>query len=810
MKKLLVLLSVCFFVLSSSAWSQPNYLIRIDQVDQLTIDKIKNTEIEVYAKTTNFWIAGANKKDLEFLSKEGVTFQILDQEADVGEYYLVWSKPSEVIQPQLPKIKTKSKVLITDENVAIVKGNPKKIEELALLGFSLKKIQKKPLPLESKTYVSSYLESLSPEYDPFIDSIVNRVDQAQLLSWIDDLSGEDTVLIGGFEDSIKTRYSYSDGVFKAAHYLKERFEEMGLSAEFDTFQIGGFGAYLLDVVCSPDGQKAWSVSYWGGILKTVNGGDYWSLVAGSESLYLWDICRVDDDTLWSVGDYGFIIRSTDGGDTWENKSKPEFINLAFRGSYFEDAHAGWVVGDEGKVLFTVDGGENWTQQEQVVSGRLYGIDFVDPYRGWVVGSSGTILHTTNRGTNWSSQSSGTLNHFRGVDFVDSLNGWAVGDGGWVVYTTDGGTNWNQKDLFTSTTLNNIVFPDSLHGWMVGFDGSVFHTSDLGANWVSQPSNAYYLYGVDFIDSLTGYATGYYEIIKTTDGGQSWFSQYENVEPETLLNVVATIDGLIYPGREFLITGHYDDVSEDPYNWAPGADDNASGTVSLLTSASILKEYYLVNTVKFVAFAGEEQGLLGSAAYAEEAYNRGDTILGVVNFDMIAYDGNGDDIIEVHCGYPSENQALADIFISTISDYGLNLISQKITGGATDRSDHASFWDYNFPAILGIEDFDDFNPHYHSTDDRVFAFDTAYYVDFTKAAVASISILANPFIIGDANGDGKIDLGDVIYIANYLLKGGPEPDPPISADVNCDDKVDLADVIYLANYLLKGGPAPCTR
>lgn len=810
MKKLLIFLSVCFFVFSGSAWAQPNYLIRIDRIDQPTIDQIKKTEIEVYAKTANFWIAGASERDLELLSKERITFQILDQEADVGEYYLVWSKPSEKIQPQLSTIKAKSRILAFDEDFAVVKGNPEKIEKLALSGFSLKRIQKKPLPLESKTYIPSYLESLSPAYDPFIDSIVNRVEQDMLLSWIDDLSGEDTVLIGGFEDSIKTRYSYSDGVFKAAHYLKERFEEMGLSAEFDTFQIGGFGAYLLDVVCSPDGQKAWSVSYWGGILKTVNGGDYWSLVAGSESLYLWDICYVDDTTLWAVGDYGIIIRSVDGGDSWQSKSKPEYSSLYFRGSYFEHADTGWVTGDEGKVLYTEDGGTSWTQQEFVVSQRLYSIDFVDSNRGWTVGSGGTILYTSNRGTNWSSQTSGTFASLRGVDFVDSLNGWAVGDGGWVVYTTDGGTNWNQKDLFTSTTLNNIVFPDSLHGWIVGFDGSVFHTSDLGANWVSQPSNAYYLYGVDFADSLTGYATGYYEIIKTTDGGQSWFSQYENVEPLELLNVVATIEGLIYPGREFLITGHYDDISEDAYNWAPGADDNASGTVSLLASASILKEFYLVNTVKFAAWAGEEQGLLGSAAYAEEAYNRGDTILGVVNFDMIAYDGNGDDIIEVHCGTPSENQALADLFIGVISDYGLSLSPQKITSGATDRSDHASFWDYNFPAILGIEDFDDFNAYYHTTGDRVSAFDTAYYVDFTKAAVASISILANPFIIGDANGDMKIDLSDVMYIALYKLKSGPAPDPLLSADVNCDDKVDLADAIYLANYKLKGGPAPCTR
>ncbi len=806
MKKLISFLGICWLVFCASAWAQPNYLIRIDQVSQVTVDQIKKTEIEVYAKTTDFWVAGAGKEDLEFLTKQGIAFQILDKEADIGQYYLVWSGPSEKIKSHLREIEAKCQVLVTDKNMALVKGNPKKIEKLASFGFELKKIHKRALPLEPQTYIPSYLQSLSPEYDPLIDSIVNKVDQTQLLSWIDDLSGEDTVLIGGVEDSIKTRYSYSNGIFKAADYLKENFEDMGLWAEFDTFHVAAFGGYLLDVACSPDGQKAWSVNYYGGILKTVNGGDFWSVVDGTDTLDLYDICRIDDDTLWCVGNGGIIVRSIDGGDTWEYKSKPEFSSVDFRGSYFEDALHGWVAGDQ-RILYTADGGANWIEQAQVPGIRLYAVDFVDPYRGWAVGEFGTILHTSDRGTNWNSQTSGTTAPLRSVDFVDRLHGWAVGDDGWAVYTLDGGVNWIRKTLPTSDNLNGVVFVDSLHGWMVGYDGSIFYTYDLGVNWISQSSGTYYLYGVGFADTLTGWATGYYEIIKTVNGGESWSSQWGNVEPLALFNVVAKIDGLVYPGREVLITGHYDDVSEIPSTWAPGADDNASGTVTLLAAASILKDYDLVNTVKFVAFAAEEQGLIGSAAYAEEAYNRGDTILGVLNFDMIAWEGNGDDVIEVHCGYPAENQALADLLIGAISDYGLSLSPQKITGGATDRSDHASFWDYNFAAILGIEDFDDFNPYYHSTGDRVSAFDTAYYVDFTKAAVAGISILGNPFIVGDANRDGSINIADALYLINYLFADGPAPDPQMAGDANCDGEVNSGDAVYLINYLFIDGPPP---
>ena len=64
-----------------------------------------------------------------------------------------------------------------------------------------------------------------------------------------------------------------------------------------------------------------------------------------------------------------------------------------------------------------------------------------------------------------------------------------------------------------------------------------------------------------------------------------------------------------------------------------------------------------------------------------------------------------------------------------------------------------------------------------------------------------------FFYGDANGDGIIDLGDVLYLINYLYKGGPAPDPLEAGDCNCDGVVDLGDVLYLISYLYKGGPPP---
>jgi hypothetical protein len=79
------------------------------------------------------------------------------------------------------------------------------------------------------------------------------------------------------------------------------------------------------------------------------------------------------------------------------------------------------------------------------------------------------------------------------------------------------------------------------------------------------------------------------------------------------------------------------------------------------------------------------------------------------------------------------------------------------------------------------------------------------------AVDTFNYTAPWYMRGDANGDWKISLADVIFLANYVLKGGASPDPLESGDVNCDGKISLADVICLANYLLLGhcNSFPCS-
>jgi len=61
--------------------------------------------------------------------------------------------------------------------------------------------------------------------------------------------------------------------------------------------------------------------------------------------------------------------------------------------------------------------------------------------------------------------------------------------------------------------------------------------------------------------------------------------------------------------------------------------------------------------------------------------------------------------------------------------------------------------------------------------------------------------------GDANADGSFTVADVVYLVNYLFKGGPVAKPYEAGEANCDGKVTVSDVVYLVNYLFKGGPVP---
>jgi len=111
------------------------------------------------------------------------------------------------------------------------------------------------------------------------------------------------------------------------------------------------------------------------------------------------------------------------------------------------------------------------------------------------------------------------------------------------------------------------------------------------------------------------------------------------KPTEIVNVIATLPGTdtASAGRIVLVTGHYDSRDSDNFDgtgFAPGANDDASGTAVSLECARVLSKYRFPATIMFLAVAGEEQGLYGSTHFAKEARAKGLNIQAVLNNDIV--------------------------------------------------------------------------------------------------------------------------------------------------------------------------------
>lgn len=64
-----------------------------------------------------------------------------------------------------------------------------------------------------------------------------------------------------------------------------------------------------------------------------------------------------------------------------------------------------------------------------------------------------------------------------------------------------------------------------------------------------------------------------------------------------------------------------------------------------------------------------------------------------------------------------------------------------------------------------------------------------------------------FVCGDANGDRRINVGDAVFLINYVFKSGAEPSPKCAGNANGDSSINVGDAVYLINHVFKGGPSP---
>ena len=178
------------------------------------------------------------------------------------------------------------------------------------------------------------------------------------------------------------------------------------------------------------------------------------------------------------------------------------------------------------------------------------------------------------------------------------------------------------------------------------------------------------------------------------------------------NVIATLSGKIYPNEYVVLGGHYDSWASSDF--APGADDNASGTSGVLEVARILSQQKFKRSIIFCAFSAEEYGLAGSDVFVGRCQQQGKNLLGYINMDMIAYHEEGttmhSDMIN-----PPGAQSLADFYMSVAGIYRPDFIFDQV---AVDEgnSDHAPFNNWGYQGIFPFEDDELCSPFIHTTGD----------------------------------------------------------------------------------------------
>jgi len=241
--------------------------------------------------------------------------------------------------------------------------------------------------------------------------------------------------------------------------------------------------------------------------------------------------------------------------------------------------------------------------------------------------------------------------------------------------------------------------------------------------------------------------------------------------KTLYNVEAELAG--QSPELVLVTAHLDstaaagqgyDAEKDP---APGADDDGSGVAAVLTIAECFAAMAAARpparTIRFVLFNAEEEGLVGSHAYARHQRTLNAPVVAVFQMDMIGYNKKDPRAWEIHAGFSrsaaveERSYRLAQRIAALVSTVSPDLPGPQLwrSNGiyqgdpAEDRSDHAAFQVRGYAACCSSEDLfvgplpafpeNEGNPKYHDKDDR--EVDVVYAADIARGVAAAAWTLA---------------------------------------------------------------------
>lgn len=271
----------------------------------------------------------------------------------------------------------------------------------------------------------------------------------------------------------------------------------------------------------------------GTILKTVDGGQNWFTIQGTNSFpsNFISVYFINENIGFASGENDYIFKTIDAGETWIQISDP---GIDIYGFHFLDENNGFASGEYGATYKTIDGGSSWNPiffQSGFVQGTsIYGIYFQDSNIGYITGLNGRIMKTINGGNTWVQYSiTGNLNE---IQFLNENIGY-TNSGRNFYKTLNSGNSWTYVGSIDSNiSIPRFTFINENIGFAISggtYGGQIFKTIDGGATWSFQRD--LFEYGgssITFLDENTGFASGgagsntyHRKVMKTIDGGDNW-------------------------------------------------------------------------------------------------------------------------------------------------------------------------------------------------------------------------------------------------------------------------------------------------
>ncbi|MGZ3695334.1 MAG: M20/M25/M40 family metallo-hydrolase, partial [Bdellovibrionota bacterium] len=180
---------------------------------------------------------------------------------------------------------------------------------------------------------------------------------------------------------------------------------------------------------------------------------------------------------------------------------------------------------------------------------------------------------------------------------------------------------------------------------------------------------------------------------------SWKLDLISHRSTTQKSIRVHIEGKTRPSEIIVLGGHIDSINQASGTIAPGADDNASGSASILEALRVfVNKGQPERSVEFMWYAGEESGLLGSAEIAKQYKQENKDVVAVLQLDMTMFPGGGKSVVMNTTDYTST--WLQNYFKAMNEAYLKVQIVDDQCGYAC--SDHASWYRQGYPSVFPFE------------------------------------------------------------------------------------------------------------